>query len=495
MILVSIVLLGAVGQVPPPPASRFAIVVGTNRPDDEGSAPLRYADDDALAMHRLLEEAGVDSRLLTVLDADTAKLHPDVSPPAPTAEALRAAFAERIDAMKRADGPVELLFFYSGHGGVAHGEGYVVLEEEGRLFRSTLHQELIAASPAVRNHVIVDACKSYFMAYPKGPGGQRRPHGRLLADVAVPARTGFVLSTSSGRDSHEWDRLQSGVFSHQIRSALRGAADVDGDGTISYAEIGAFLERANVAIPNARFRPDFVVRPPGPHPGDLSQPVLTWVEGEDALSMGGEGVRRVYLEGPTGERIVDVHARPSEIVRLYLPSVRPLFVRSTDERTEWVIEARGVTELAQLEPRSASVAGKGAQHLAFEQMFEAPFGEADVAAFTTAYRARPDPLSIEHDVAPDATSWVRPALGIGAITLAVAGAVMTTWAFERRYNGGDLTFDEKVSRDHQIHQLNAVALSLYGGALLTGGLWLGLGLWPSSDSDESAVGLTAGSTF
>ncbi|MEQ8272399.1 MAG: caspase family protein [Deltaproteobacteria bacterium] len=494
MMLASVVLLGAVaGQPPPPPVSRFAIVIGTNRPDDERSAPLRYADDDALAVHRLLEEAGVDSRLLTVLDADTAKLHPTVAPKAPTADAVRDAFSELVAAMQRAGGPVELLFFYSGHGGVAHGEGYVAIEG-GRLFRSTLHRELIAVSPAVRNHVIVDACKSYFMAYPKGPGGQRQPHGGLLADATVPGRTGFILSTSSGRDSHEWDRLQSGVFSHQIRSALRGAADVDGDGTISYAEIGAFLERANVAIPNVRFRPDFVVRPPGPHPGDLSQAVLTWVEGEDALSMGEEGVRRVYLEGPTGERILDIHKRPSEIVRLYLPSVRPLFVRTTDERTEWVIEERGFTKLAKLEPRSASVAGKGAQHLAFEQLFEAPFGEADVVAFAADYGAGPDPLLVERDVSEsDATGWVRPALGIGAITLAVAGAVMTTWALERRFSGGDLTFDDKVARDHQIHQLNAAALSLYGGALLTGGLWFGLGLWPSND--ESAVGLTAGSTF
>ncbi len=494
MILSSLLLLGAIAGQPAPP-SRFAIVIGTNQPDDERSAPLRYADDDALAVHRLLTEAGVDSRLLTVPDADTAKLHPAASPIAPTEEAVRRTFAELIDAMNRADGPVELLFFYSGHGGVAHGEGYVVLEG-GRLFRSTLHRELIAASPAARNHVIVDACKSYFMAYPKGPGGQRQAHGRLLADATVPPRTGFILSTSSGRDSHEWDRFQSGVFSHQIRSALRGAADADNDSTISYAEIGAFLERANAAIPNARYRPDFVVRPPGPHPGDLAQGVLTWLDRTDALTMGDHGVRRAYLEGPTGERILDVHARDSERVRLFIPPTRPLFLRSSDERTEWVIAEAGDTELTALEPRGASVIAKGAQHLAFEQMFDAPFGEADVLAYATTYAARPDPLTIEHERTPsDATSWVRPALGIGAITLAVAGAVMTAWALERRYADDGLSFDDKVVRDHQIHQLNAAALSLYGGALLTGGLWLGLGLWPSNSSDDSAVGLTGGSTF
>lgn len=491
MIVASLVLGAVVGQTPMPPSARFAVVIGTNRPDDERTAALRYADDDAIAVHRLLVEAGVDSRLLTALDADTASLHPTLSPTAPTEDAVRSAFVEIVDAMKRAEGSVELLFFYSGHGGVAHGEGYVVLES-GRLFRSTLHRELIAASPAARNHVIVDACKSYFMAYPKGPGGQRRPHGRLLADVEVPPRTGFILSTSSGRDSHEWDRFQSGVFSHQIRSALRGAADADGDSTISYAEIGAFLDRANAAIPNARYRPDFVVRPPGPHPGDLGQGVLTWRALADALTIGDEGVGRAYLEGPSGERILDVHARPRERVRLHLPPTRPLFLRSNDERTEWVISERGGASLAQLEPRSASVGVKGAQHLAFEQMFEVPFGGADVLAFAAGYRAGPDPLSVEAAPEP-ATSWVRPALGIGAITFAVAGAVMTAWALERRYGGGDLSFGEKVVRDQQIRRLNAAALSLYGGALVAGGVWLGLGLWPSDGA--SAVGLSAGSTF
>ncbi len=53
----------------------------------------------------------------------------------------------------------ELFVFYSGHGDVAHGEGYVMLEDR-RLTRRMLYQ-LLASSGAERNHVIVDACKPF----------------------------------------------------------------------------------------------------------------------------------------------------------------------------------------------------------------------------------------------------------------------------------------------------------------------------------------------
>ena len=61
-------LLG--GAVPRPAeaqsgdVARFAIVIGNNQPEKLGSSVLRYADDDAVATHRLLVEAGVDSTLL-----------------------------------------------------------------------------------------------------------------------------------------------------------------------------------------------------------------------------------------------------------------------------------------------------------------------------------------------------------------------------------------------------------------------------------------------
>ena len=69
---------------------------------------------------------------------------------------------------------VELLIFYSGHGDVDRGEGFVVLEDR-RLTRTMLYA-LLARSPAAHNHVFIDACKSYFLAFDRGPGGYGPPH-------------------------------------------------------------------------------------------------------------------------------------------------------------------------------------------------------------------------------------------------------------------------------------------------------------------------------
>ena len=59
---------------------RFAIVIGNNLPETSDTPPLRYADDDAVATHRLLVEAGIESVLFARLDPDSRQLHPQLQP-------------------------------------------------------------------------------------------------------------------------------------------------------------------------------------------------------------------------------------------------------------------------------------------------------------------------------------------------------------------------------------------------------------------------------
>jgi len=75
--------------------------------------------------------------------------------------------------------------------------------------------------PATRLHFIIDACYSYFLAYGRGPGGQRRPIQAGFSQamqLSADSRVGLLLSTSSARESHEWEGIQGGVFSHEVRS-------------------------------------------------------------------------------------------------------------------------------------------------------------------------------------------------------------------------------------------------------------------------------------
>ena len=121
--------------------------------------------------------------------------------------------AELFSAMRaQADAGVgsELFLFYSGHGDVDHGEGYVLLEDR-RLTRGDLYA-LLARSPAARNHVFIDACKSYFLAFERGPGGRRTPYAGSFVAPSEPGRldnVGLVLSTSSDRDLNTADLTAS----------------------------------------------------------------------------------------------------------------------------------------------------------------------------------------------------------------------------------------------------------------------------------------------
>ena len=55
---------------------------------------------------------------------------------------------------------------------------------------------------------------------------------------------GAIMATASDAESHEWDAIEQGVFTHELISALRGAADVNGDGKIEYSEASAFFNAA-----------------------------------------------------------------------------------------------------------------------------------------------------------------------------------------------------------------------------------------------------------
>ena len=159
--------------------------------------------------------------------------------------------------------PTVVYFVYAGHGNVENGRGYLALED-ARLFGADLEQLIVDRVGGAETHFIVDACYSVFLAMSRGPGGERREaHGfSALGGLAARPGVGLLLSTSSARESHEWSEFQAGVFSHEVRSGLLGAADANGDGQVSYREIAAFVERANAPIPNERFRPDVYAKEP-----------------------------------------------------------------------------------------------------------------------------------------------------------------------------------------------------------------------------------------
>jgi hypothetical protein len=378
VLVIGLSLLGSAARANPV----FAVVVGVNQPLDQDTRTLLYADDDAVLFHKILSRIGT-SVLLVEPDSGTARLHGTI-PGArrPTRANLVAALREvqgKVQRSRDLGGKPHFYFLYSGHGDVKNNLGYLALAD-GRLSARDLADLVLAPSRATINHVIVDACKSYFLVNEKRAGGERRPlRERLDRDIGLAERfpnTGFLLSTSSGAASHEWEEYQAGIFSHEVRSGMIGAADVNGDGRVSYNEIRAFIDVANSAIPNDRFRPRVFVRAPG----DDGRHTLLKIRrpGGPLITVPARSAGRYTVEDDRGVRLADLHSAATSVT-LLLTSLRRIYVHDLRHAVEYLVDPRpGQRLIAALPTLPSTYRAKGAAHEAFNRIFARPF---DLAAY------------------------------------------------------------------------------------------------------------------
>lgn len=487
--LAVLLVAGVVGAEERPQAT-FAFIVGVNRSVDADELPLRYADDDAARYQDLFRLLGARTYLLARMDQNTERLHPQAA-----AEASVPNWGEwqrlveqltRDVAQARARNLGTVVYFiYAGHGSVHNGQGYVTLEDR-RLTGEDLAKGLIQRVESDQVHLIVDACSSYFLAYGRGPGGQRRPLKGFseVAQLSEDGRVGLLLSTSSARASHEWEAFQSGVFSHEVRSGLYGAADVDGDGRVSYREIAAFVERANAAIPNERFRPQVHARPPK----DGKWLVVLGKAMEHRIEVDGQEAQHLRLEDSRGVRLADFHNASGQRTWLARPiGTGPLYLRRMGDGREYRIDSMPeVVQLAALTPQQARTADRGAEHEAFSLIFSLPYDRQVVDAYD--FQA---PVLLEAEPARRKPTWRRVA-GWSALGLAGAslgGGLWTTLSAREARSGNRATLPhaEAMGQNQRIRTLNHRSTTLYVAGALAAGAGLGMLLWPGAPAEALPV--------
>ena len=469
-----------------------AVIVGVNTSVDRDLPTLRYADDDAVLYWELFRQLGATTFLLARPDANTRGLHPEAAvaarPPRgdELARAITKATAAVAAARARGDRTV-FYFIYAGHGNVRDGQAYIGLED-GRLTGMDLERGVLDAVSADQMHVVVDACYSGLLAGTRGPGGERRPLRGFsgLQSLASDGRIGLLLSTSSARESHEWEGFQAGVFSYEVRSGLYGAADADGDGYVSYGEIAAFVARANAAIPNERFRPDVYARPPRRTDRllDLRNALHRRVE------IDGKRAGHYTLEDDLGVRVLDFHNAADQRVAIVRPAGhRDLFLRQVDTNQEYRVAAAAsdVLLIEDLDAGVPHVALRGAAHESFSRTFLLQFDEEVVRRFDAAWAA--DPASMQGEEQP---AWRRPA---AVVALGVAGSASLAavgFALAARSLRSGLTSEESqasvAARNAKIGFRDSAA-EICGGigaaALVTGAvLWL----WPTGHPRTPVLG-------
>lgn len=372
-----------------PEAARHVVVVGVNESVDPGVAPLAYADDDAARYVEALGAGAASLEVLAVLDADTQPLFPEVAARAepPTRASLRRALERtfaRIEADREAGRDADLVFVFVGHGAVGpDGEGYVSLLDE-KFTRGDLFREVIAASPARFNHVIVDACSAYHLLH-RGKN-QVLAVRRLLQKSSLKSypNTGVLLSTSSDVETHEWSRIRGGVFSHEVLSALSGAADVDSDGTLSYEEVGAFIEAANAKVEDRRAKIDFFIRPP---PLFVERPVVGPSEadrGPPRLALAERDAGHFVVEDARGVVLAEVNKNKEQPLAIRLVGRAPFRVVRGEDAWKTGDRPTGTLKLSRLDkdPTAGQLASRSAVIEALERgLFQQPFGKSYVDGY------------------------------------------------------------------------------------------------------------------
>lgn len=440
----------------------YAVVIAQNRSVDPGVRPLRYADDDGVNDWELLSLLAERASLFVVMDAETARLHPAAVPHAEVPDRaaiigrLREYDAEMAADAARGDDP-ELLFIYAGHGDVdATGQGYINLND-GHFTRADLFHEVIAPSSAHFVHVVIDACKSYFMVSSRGSGWRDDSvdpaHDRGDAQVRAflqaeqldrYPRAGVIVATSGAEETHEWSRYQGGILSHELRSALAGAADVNGDGRIEYSELRAFLAAANARVSNPEARLQVFSRPP---PLDRHHPLIDLRTADDAshrarfLHFGTGLAGRFDIEDARGVRYADLNKESGASFDVAIAPGRGYFVRRSsdlvEDREEVAVPAGGDRriEVAGLDWKPCALASRGALDQSFRRdLYRVPFGRG----FYDGYVATSGDLPVD-DGMPFVVAEAHPKDGANRLSLgylfsgAPAGQAGFSHALDLRY--------------------------------------------------------------
>lgn len=465
---------------------------------DPELTPLRYADDDAAAFHEYAQAFARRSFLLAMLDRDTQARYPALAAVAraPSLADLKRTVAEiqgGLDAAVAAGEEPTVLIFYSGHGARAPGEQSALTFVDGLLTRDALYDEVLAPLQGRFLHLFVDACNAEAVVRPRDVDAKVVEPSAADIDAAFQKstlarfpRVGAVVASTAGAQAHEWDVYQAGIFTHEILSALRGAADVDGNRRIEYSELAAFLSAANRDVGDPRARPRTVVRPPSL---DRRAAIVDLEDLRGAAFLEGrtDALGGFYVEDARGTRLIDMRAETAFRVSLAVPAGETLFVRNKHGQATVRLAAGERFALDRVQLADNDVRARGALESALRRgLFATTFGPGyyrgfvdrseDLAAVQVSEAEVLVALpSAEGPRAPSSrrrAAWisfgVAAALGVGA---GILGAM--TWDARSDFEN---TYLERPAEEAQTRYQRNLTLSLtsLGAAAVAAGIgsWL-----------------------
>ncbi len=384
----------------------FVLIVTSNQGSGLGRPDLQYADDDGAKYYEFFSMLAPEENivLLTKFDRDTERLFPRLrnivsDPTKQNVISASSRLAKRTKAALAKGKHVEFYFVFAGHGDVDHGRGFIELQDSS-LGADALKKHILKGVPSTRTHVIADSCNSYFLIHARKPGGKRfaTPADAVKKLAKQLPNVGVFLSTNAESEVYEWSELQSGIFSHAVRSGLAGAADANADNRVTYQELEAFVAIAVAEIRNPLYRPKVFSKAP------KSQDTLANLKTAKSarIDLSGSTLRRIAVRDQHGIPWIDAHREDATPLQIHLPLavapggwVEDLSVAG--ERVEVTARypvpnpASERTALANLSAQPPSIDARGPGTM-FHSLFRKPFGPKALAKYTEASESQPAPV-------------------------------------------------------------------------------------------------------
>jgi hypothetical protein len=279
---------------------------------------------------------------------------------------------------------------------------------------------------------------------------------QLVSESLLDAypNVGVITAASSDQQAHEWSKIESGVFTHEVLSALLGAADVNGDRRIEYSEVQAFVAAANRGLADPRARPRVEARPPA---ADRHAVLIDLAHLKDVSFLRGKAGALGHFQVELGNGVpwLDAHLAPETSLWLALPRGTSAFLR-THEREAKLPTGHVEVALAALQFAPLSARARGSVEASLrDALFSTAFGPSYYAGFVDSTElesvafsgARP-----KQDATRGRSSRARRAVAVTAVALAGgAGAAALVL--------GGLTIDRRARFDATSKQRDAHELA------------------------------------
>ena len=212
--------------VPVHAADRWAVVIGIDGYRTLG--PLATCRNDARAFARALtEQGGYDCESVLLITDDTEER--------PTLATLRRRIAQVAELASPGD---TVLVYFSGHGLMRDGKGYLVpIDGDARnAVALSWVRDTLSASRALAKILVLDSCHAG-SAF-KGVAG--------IAPSLVAGEGDLVMLLSSAADqfSYPAEAGDRSVFSEELVRGLTGAADADNNREVTAAELFAYVRES-----------------------------------------------------------------------------------------------------------------------------------------------------------------------------------------------------------------------------------------------------------